>query len=254
MRVLSVVFVHTFREALRKKFLIGLLTACFLILCMSLLFSQLSLDDKGRLTIDFGLAAVQLLMLILSVFFGAGLISKDLDVKILWTVFTGPVRPSLFFLGRYLGLALFLFLALVAFSLLLIIFFFSLKIPIQTVLFYSLFGFLFESFLLLAFVFFFSGFVNTFLVLFYSVSVFVIGHFLNSLFYFFEKAEGEVTFLFSLALRLVPNLERVNWKSAVVYQDQVAFSDFALSSFYIFLWVGFVLSLALLLMEKREYI
>ena len=254
MRVLLVVFLHTFREALRKKFLIGLLAACFLTLCVSLLFSQLSLDDKGRLTVDFGLAAIQLLMLALSVFFSSGLLSNDLNNKVLWTILTGPVRPSLFFLGRYLGLSLFLFLALTAFSLLLVIFFFSLDIPVQLVLFYSLFGLLFESFLLLAFVFFFSSFVNAFLVLFYSVSIFIIGHFLDSLFYFLEKTEGGMSFLFAQAIRFLPNLERLNWKSAVVYQDQVAFSEFALSSLYIFLWIGFILSLTLLLMEKKEYI
>ena len=254
MRVLSVVFLHTFRESLRKKFLIGLLLACFLALCMSLLFSQLSLDDKGRLTVDFGLATIQLLMLALSVFFSSSLISGDLDKKILWTILTGPVRPSLFFLGRYLGLSLFLFLALAGFSLLLILFFLALKIPIQGILFYSLFGILWESFLILAFVLFFSSFVKSFLVLFYSISVFIFGHFLDSLFYFFEKIEGGAGFLLSYMIRLFPNLEKVNWKSAVVYQDQVAFFDFAFSSVYIFAWIGFILSLALLLMEKREYI
>ena len=254
MRVLKVVFLHTFREALRKKFLIGLLVACFLVLCVSLLFSQLSLDDRGRLTVDFGLAAIQLLMLALSVFFSSSLLSNDLDKKILWTILAGPVRPSLFFLGRYFGLTLFLFLALIGFSLLLILFFFSLGIPVQLVLFYALFGILLESFLLLAWVFFFSSFTKSFLVLFYSVAVFILGHFLDSLLYFLGKTEGVMVFLFSQAIRLFPNLERVNWKSAVVYQDQLAFSDFALSVFYIFLWMGFLLSLALLLLEKREYI
>ena len=110
MRVLFVVVANTIREGLRKKFLTGLLATCFLVLCLSLLFAQLSLDDKGRLTVDFGLAAIQLLLVALSVFFGAGFIGGDLDKKILWTILTRPVRPAVFFFGRYLGLSFLLLL------------------------------------------------------------------------------------------------------------------------------------------------
>ena len=253
MRVLFVVFLSTIREGLRKKFLIGLLVTCFLVLSLSLLFSQLSLDDKGRLTVDFGLAAVQLLLVALSVFFGSGFIANDLEKKILWTILTRPVRPSIFFLGRYLGLSFLLFLASAVLSCLLVVFFVFLKIPIQFILFYSLFGFLLESLLLTAFVLFFSSYVNSFLVLFYCLSVFIIGHFLDSLFYFIDKTSGVFSFIFFQGIHFLPNLEKINWKSAVVYQDKIAFSEFAYSSLYIFLWIGFILSISLFIMEKREY-
>lgn len=253
MRVLFVVAINTIREGLRKKFLIGLLLTCLVVLCLSLLLSQLSLDDKGRLTVDFGLAAIQILLVALSVFFGSSFIASDLDKKILWTILTRPIRPSVFFFGRYLGLSVLLCLGLVVLSSLLILFFVFLKIPVQLVLFYSLLAFLFESLLFLAFVLFFSSYANSFLVLFYCLSVFVIGHFLESLFYFIDKVEGGFGFVLSQTLRLLPNLERINWKSAVVYQDKIPFSDFAFSSLYIVCWIGFILSLSLLMMEKKEY-
>ena len=254
MRVLFVAAGNTIREGLRKKFLVGLLATCFLILCLSLLFAQLSLDDKGRLTVDFGLSAIQLLLVALSVFFGSGFIAADLEKKALWMILIRPIRPSIFFLGRYLGLSFLLVLALFVLSSLLVLFFLFLKIPVQLVLFYALLGFLFESLLLLAFVLFFSSHVNSFLVLFYCLSVFIIGHFLDSLFYFLEKAPSALFFILFQMVRFLPNLEKVNWKSAVVYQDKMAFLDFASSGLYMFLWIGFVLSLSLLIMEKREYI
>ena len=253
MRVLLPVFINTLREGLRKKFLIGLLLVCFFVLCSSLLFAQFSLDDKGRLTVDFGLASVQLLLVALSVFFGVGFIAGDLEKKILWIVLTRPVRPSVFFLGRYFGLSFLLILALAALSLLLIGFFVFLKIPIQLVLFYALFGFLFESFLLTAFVLFFSSYTNSFLSLFCCVSVFVIGHFLESLTYLISKMGGTFGFVLYQCLNFLPNLEAVNWKSAVVYQDKIPFAEFASSSLYIFFWIGCILSLSLWIMEKREY-
>lgn len=252
MRILFIITAQTLREGLRKRFLAGLWLACFLILCSSLIFAQISLDDRGRLTVDFGLSGAQILLAALAVFFGSGFIAADLDKK-LWMILTRPVRPSALFLGRYLGLSALLFLGWLALSSLLILFFFFLKIPIQPALFFALFGFFLESLLLLAFVFLFSSYVSSFLVLFYSLSVFVIGHFLESLFYFAEKAPPGLKIALTQAFRFLPNLEKVNWKSAVVYQDQIPFSELAFSSLYIFLWIGLALSLALLLMERREY-
>ena len=253
MRILLLVILNTVRQGLRKKFLAGLLLTCFVVLCLSLVFAQLSLDDKGRLTVDFGLASVQLLLVALAIFFGSSFISSDLEKKVLWTILTRPVRPATFFFGRYLGLSCLLFFAFVILSLLLILFFIALKIPIQLILLYALLGCCFESLLLLAFVLFFSSYTSSFLVLFYSVSVFIIGHFLESLFYFIDKSSGLLNVILYQAIQLLPNLERVNWKSAVVYQDSLSFSDFASSSLYIFVWMGFVLSLSLLIMEKREF-
>ena len=253
MRVLLVIITNTLREGLRKNFFISLLGACFLVLCLSLIFSQLSLDDKGRLTVDFGLATIQILLVILSVFFGSGLISNDLEGKVIWNVLTRPVRPALFFFGRYLALSIIIILALVALSFLLIVFFVYLKIPIQLVLFYALLGFLFESLLLLAFVLFFSSFVSNFLVLFYCLCLFIVGHFLESLFYFIDKSSGALSIFLYQGIRFFPNLEKINWKSAVVYQDSLSLQEVVTSSLYMFLWIGFILSLSLLIMEKREY-
>ena len=253
MRVLLVIFLNTIKQAFRRKFLAGLLAACFIILLLSLVFAQLSLDDKGRLTVDFGLAGVQILLAGLAVFFGSSFISADLDKKILWTILTKPVRPSVFFLGRYLALASLLCLASIALSILLILFFLFLKIPIQLILLYALLGILLESFLLLAFVILFSSFVNSFLVLFYCIAVFIVGHFLDSLFYFVKKTPGFLNVIFYQLLHLLPNLERINWKSEVVYQDKLEFLEFTSSAGYLFLWIGLVLSLALIIMEKREF-
>lgn len=253
MRVLFVVFFNTIKQAFRRKFLAGLLMACFVILLLSLVFAQLSLDDKGRLTVDFGLAGVQILLSVLAVFFGSSFISADLDKKILWTILTKPVRPSTFFFGRYLALAGLLFLAGIALSVILISFFLFLKIPVQLILFYALLGFLLESLLLLAFVMLFSSIVNSFLVLFYCLSIFIIGHFLESLFYFIDEASNLLQTIFYQLLHLLPNLERVNWKSEVVYQDSLKFLEFASSAGYMFLWIVFVLSLALIIMEKRDF-
>ena len=240
-------------QAFRKKFLAGVILACFFILFFSLALSQMSLDDKGRITVNFGLAGIQFLLLGLSVFFGSSFISADLDQKNIWMILAKPVRPSLFFFGRYLALLCLLFLACCVLSSLLITFFLFLQIPIQTVLFYALFGFFLESALILAFVIFFSSIVNSYLVIFYCLSFFIISHFLDSILYFIKETSGFSQFILVKIIDFIPNLEAVNWKSEVINQDFVTWIDFASSSLYLSLWAGFILSLALIFMEKREF-
>lgn len=252
MRAFFIIFFTSLRQAFRRKFLAGLLLTCFVALCVSLAFSQLSLDDKGRLTVDFGLASIQLLLVALSIFFGSSFISEDLDKKTLWMILSRPIRPAIFFLARYIALSVLLLLTLISLSLMILTFFVFLNIPIEGVLFYALFGFLMESLLILAFVLFFSSFVSSYLVLFYGFSVFLIGHFLESLQEMIKDSTGVFHLVLSKVIDFLPNLEAVNWKSEVLYQDSISFMDFSSSVFYIFLWIGFVLSGALILMENKE--
>ena len=253
MRVLFIIFFTSLVQAFRRKFLAGLILACLLILLLTLALAQISLDDRGRITVNFGLAGIQFLLLGLAVFFGSSFISIDLAQKNLWMILTKPIRPSVFFLGRYLSLAFLLLLAHITMSFLLISFFVFLKIPIQTVLFYALFGLLMESWLILAFVVLFSSFISSYLVVFYSLSFFIISHFLDSLLYFFKESSSFGSLIFIKLVHFFPNLETVNWKSEVVNQDQLAFIDFSSACLYLFLWIGCILSLALFLMEKREF-
>lgn len=253
MRTLFLIISTSLTQAFRRKFLAGVILACLFILFFSLALSQMSLDDKGRITVNFGLAAIQLLLVGLSVFFGSSFISADLDQKNIWMILAKPVRPALFFLGRYLSLLFLLFLAGSVLSFLLIAFFLILQVPIQTVLFYALFGFFVESALILAFVVFFSSLVNSYLVIFYCLSFFVISHFLDSVLYFVEETSGLLNLILVKIIDFLPNLEAVNWKSEVINQDSVAWFDFASSSLYLFLWTGFILSLALTFMEEREF-
>lgn len=253
MRQILIISLHSLRESFRKKFFYIMIICCCVVLCLSLLFSQLSLDDRGRLTIDFGLASIQILMLCFSVIFGSSILAKDLDQKRLWMILTRAIRPSVFFFGRYIGLASLITVLFIILSILLIGFFYVLNLPIQLVLFQALFGFLLESLLLLSFVFFFSSFAQMSLISFYCFSLFIIGHFLDSLFYFIKESQNFWQFILFSIFKLIPNLELINWKSQVVYQQAITFSEFFTSILYILIWIGLILSLSLFFMEKREY-
>ena len=251
---LLIIVQNTIKEGLRKKFLPGLLFCCFVILVFSLFLGQLSINEKKRITIDFGLAGIEITLSALSVLLGSVFISEDLEKRTIWAILSRPVRPSVFFLGRFIGVTSLIFLALCALSLTLTGFFLYLSIPLSLTLFQALFGFFIESILLLAFVLLFFNFITAFLVPFYCLGVFVIGHWLDSLLFLTKKGSGVFVGLFPYIINIFPNLERGNWKSAVVYGDVLSWGDFSAAALYLLFWIGCVLSFSLFLFERRDFL
>lgn len=249
-RIFSIIVSNTLRRGLRKRFVPALCLLCVFIMFLSLILGQLSLNEAERLTVNFGLAALQISLVVTSVLFGAFFISNDLEKKILLTILTRPLSPWVFFLSRWVGLALLIFFVLFILSITLTGFFIYQGVSLDWNLLQTFLGFYFESLLFLGFVLFFSSYTGTFFVLLYSLSLFIVGHSFDSINYLFQKTEHFVFFILPL---LIPDLNRVNWKSAVVYGDQIPFQEFALSSAYIFCWLGFILALSLYFFEKREY-
>ena len=251
---LFIIVQNTIKEGLRKKFLPALLFFCFVILVFSLFLGQLSINEKKRITIDFGLAGIQITLSALAILLGSVFISGDLEKRTIWAVLSRPVRPSVFFFGRFLGITCLIFLALCALSLTLTGFFFYLNIPLGLTLFQALFGFFVESILLLAFVLFFFNFITAFLVPFYCLGIFMIGHWLDSLLYLTKKGTGVFVGVFPYIISLFPNLEYGNWKAAVVYGDVISWGDFSMAVLYFLLWIGCILSLSLFLFERKDFL
>lgn len=254
MRRLIIIAHSTIKEGLRKKFLTGLLLFCFVILIFSLFLGQLSINEKKRITIDFGLAGIEVTLSALAILLGSVFISGDLEKRTIWAVLSRPVRPAVFFLGRFVGVACLVFFALCVLSLTLVGFFLYLDISLNLTLFQALTGFFVESILLLAFVLFFFNFSTAFLVPFYCFGIFIIGHWLDSLMFLTKKGTGFLVGLFPYIINIFPNLERGNWKSAVVYGDSIFWMDFSAATLYLLFWTGCILSLSLFLFERKDFL
>src|SRR5690606_14566113 len=70
----------------------------------SLVLGQLSLHEEIRIIKDLGLAGISLFGVIISLFLGVNLLSKELDRKTVYAVIPKPLYRHEFLLGKYLGL------------------------------------------------------------------------------------------------------------------------------------------------------
>ena len=170
---------NTFREAVRNRVLGVLVLFVVGLMAFSLVLAQLSLHEEVRIIKDIGLSAISLVGLVIALFLGVNLLSKELDRKTVYAIIPKPLHRWEFVLGKYLGLALTMSAIVVVMSLVLAAFVAfqggyhgSLMVRAELLV-------LFELLLVIAVALFFSSFSSPYLSAMFTASVWVIGR--NSL-------------------------------------------------------------------------
>src|SRR5664280_2056456 len=102
---LAAIASNTFREAVRDRVLYNLILFALLIVGSSVLFGQISLEINRIVLINLGLTAISLFGVVIAIFIGIGLVSKEIDKRTLYTVLARPVRRWEFIVGKFFGLA-----------------------------------------------------------------------------------------------------------------------------------------------------
>lgn len=96
---------NTFREAVRNRVLYVLALFAVGLMAFSLVLGELSMHEEVRVIKDLGLAGISLVGVVIALFLGVNLLSKELDRKTVYFVIPKPLRRWEFLLGKYLGQA-----------------------------------------------------------------------------------------------------------------------------------------------------
>src|SRR5216117_1652153 len=94
---------NTFREAVRDRVLYNLIAFALLMSGAAVLVGQISIDIERLVVINLGLTAVSLFGIVIAIFIGIGLVSKEIDRRTLYTILTRPVRRWELIAGKFLG-------------------------------------------------------------------------------------------------------------------------------------------------------
>jgi len=103
-RIISIAS-NTFREAVRDRVLYNLIAFAVLLSGAAILVSQISIEIERLVVINLGLTSVSLFGVVIAIFIGIGLVSKEIDKRTLYTVLSRPVRRWEFIVGKFFGLA-----------------------------------------------------------------------------------------------------------------------------------------------------
>src|SRR2546426_9203591 len=106
MRRAGVVALNTFREAVRDRVLYNLVFFALLMMVAAIAVGQISIGIEQTVIVSLGLSAISVIGLLISVFIGVALVSKEMDKRTLYTLLAKPVRRWEFLLGKFAGLVL----------------------------------------------------------------------------------------------------------------------------------------------------
>ena len=99
-----IVATNTFREAVRDRVLYNLVFFALLMIAAAVVVGQISVAIENEVMISLGLSAVSLIGLLIAIFTGVGLVSKEIDKRTLHAVLAKPLRRWEFLLGKFTGL------------------------------------------------------------------------------------------------------------------------------------------------------
>lgn len=97
---------NTFREAVRDRVLYNLVVFVLLITVCAVFLGDLTAGNEDRTVTNIGLSAMLLFGVFIAIFVGVSLVSKEIEKRTLYTIFSKPIGRGEFIVGKYLGLCL----------------------------------------------------------------------------------------------------------------------------------------------------
>ncbi len=252
---LSAITLNTFREAVRDRVLYNLVLFVLLLVASAPLFGQISIDIERLVLVNVGLSAISLFGVIIAIFIGIGLVSKEIEKRTLYTILSRPVRRWEFIVGKYCGLMMTLVVNAVlmtaGFYVALSIVSHGLK-GHDALLLVAIYFVVLEFLVMTAITLLFSSFSTPIFSALFAFALFVIGTFADDLRNFAAASEGVTRILVTVAAYIVPNFASLNVISQVAHDQPISGSLVLFNTLYALLYSAAVTAGAVLIFERRN--
>lgn len=245
---------NTFRETIRDKILYNLVFFALLLIGSSVLLGTLTIGEQARIVKDLGLAAINLVAVIIAIFLGVGLVSREIERRTIYTILARPITRIQFVLGRYIGLAGIVTVNIVTMFAMFLATIWLSGFPIHAALFQAVQLILVESLVVMAIALLFSTFSSATLSASMTIGLYIVGHLTSDLKVIAEKSASQVAKAVMTGLYyMCPNLEVLNIKGQAASGVSLAIETQVLATGYGVLYAGLLLLAACLIFQRREF-
>jgi ABC-type transport system involved in multi-copper enzyme maturation permease subunit len=246
---------NTFREAVRDRVLYNLIVFALLMIGASLLLGQITIGVQRQLLINLGLTAISIFGVLIAIFIGIGLVSKEIDKRTLYTVLTRPVQRWEFIVGKFFGLVgtLVVNAGLMTFG-----FFAALlylmrgfeqgDLYILAAIYFILLQFMMVTAIALVL----SSFSTPIESALLTFAIFVVGSFSEDLRGFAEAAKGGAHYVGLAVSYFIPNFSALNQIASVAHGNPVPGNIVLLNTGYALLYAGAAVCAASLIFQNRN--
>ena len=251
-----VVAVNTFREAVRDRILYNLIFFALVMMGAAILVGQISIGIERLVIVNLGLSAISIFGLIMAIFIGVSLVSKEIEKRTLYSLLAKPIRRWQFLVGRYAGLLLTLVVntSLMTLGLAgaLLYVSHSFQRGDATIL-VAVYFILLQLALLTALALFFSCFSTPVLSTLYTLGIYIAGLFANDIrgFEQFTKSPA-MDVVARVIYYLLPNFHNFNVIASASHGDAVPVSLIWQNTLYAALYVTVVLIASAAVFSRRN--
>jgi ABC-type transport system involved in multi-copper enzyme maturation permease subunit len=252
----GVVAWNTFREAVRDRVLYNLVFFALLMMAAAILVGQISIGIEQIVIINLGLSAISVIGLLMAIFIGVGLVSKEMDKRTLYALLAKPVRRWEFLVGKFGGLVLTLAVNTAAMTAGLFVALFYVKHMLaraDVISLVAVYFILLKLALVVALALLFSCFTTPLLAILFTAGIYVAGLFVAQMrnFHSDTTAQAVRTFLRWLSY-LLPNFENFDVMAQVAHGRSIPAALVAQNTAYAALYCAIVLAAAATIFSRRN--
>jgi len=106
MTIVMLVARHVVKERVRERVLWSIAAVAALLVCGAVLLGQLTAGQDVRIIKDLGLAAIELAGVVMSVYVGVQVVTREIEQRSIVNVLAKPLHRWQFVVGKFVGLAI----------------------------------------------------------------------------------------------------------------------------------------------------
>ena len=256
MRRVGVVALNTFREAVRDRVLYNLVFFAMLMMAAAVAVGQISIGIEQTVMVSLGLSAISVIGLLISVFLGVALVSKEMDKRTLYALLAKPLRRWEFLLGKFAGLVLTLAVNTAAMALGLLLAMIYVKHSLgrgDAAVLVAVYFILLKLALIVALALLFSSFTTPLLAILFTVGLYIVGLYVQELRNLPVEVMSPAMAAFTRWLSYVlPNFENFNVMALVAHGRAVPGALILQNTLYAIIYCTIVLTAAAAVFSRRN--
>jgi ABC-type transport system involved in multi-copper enzyme maturation permease subunit len=254
---IQTIALHTFKESVREKVLYNLIIFALLLIGSAVLFTRISLGIERLMLVNLGLSSIEIFGLLMAIFIGIGLVSKEIDRRTIHSILSKPVRRFEFIIGKYLGLLLTLLIntAIMTGGFYLALLYVQRRlggddlVPLGAVYFILL-----QLAIVVGLALLFSCISSPILSAFFTFCFYVIGNFLGDIRWLGQESGSAILEkLTALLYYVLPNFSDYQVVTQSAHGQVVPSYLLNSGTLYALLYVTILISASILIFEKREF-
>ena len=248
---------NVFREVVRDRILWIIGFYALLLGITSQILPQIAGATDDKIFLDFGLAAMSVLGLIVAIFVGTGLVNKEIEKRTVLVLIAKPISHSEFITGKHLGLSAVLAALITAMTVIYLLLLQSSQIdyPLGSILLAAVYLFL-QLCLITAIAITLGVFTSSLLATMLSFGVYLMGNLSQDLVAFGRLSKNPSLESLTRNLYLVlPDLSRLDLKNQAIYGTEALPNPLTLitNASYGLIYTVLVLAIATIIFSQREF-